>query len=158
MALMAVVKDSIDIRAPIDVVFKAITDPRRTMEWNSSIAGVSGLSEYPPRLGTVWRQVAMVAGRKVDLNCRITSWTVPREGVLEVTGGQRATITTRCHEVGDITRVTQTIDFVPPGGFLGSLAGGAISIAVKREMRGAMQRQKDTLEREAGGQSGSRSG
>jgi uncharacterized membrane protein len=151
MTLMPVVEDSIDIRAPVDAVFKAITDPRRTMEWNSSIAGVSGLSEYPPRLGTSWSQVAMVAGRKMDLNCRIVSWNEPYEGALQVTGGQRATITTRCREVGDVTRITQTIDFIPPGGLLGSLAGGMISSAVKREMRGAMQRQKEAIEREAGG-------
>ena len=146
---MAVAEDSIDIRAPIDAVFSAITDPRRTMEWNSSIAGVGDINGYPPRLGSTWTQLAMIAGRKVNLNCRIVDWRPPFEGVLQVSGGQNATITTACRAIGDLTRVSQRIDFDPPGGPLSSIVGGVATRAIRGEMSKALQRQKDTIEREA---------
>jgi len=43
--------ETIEIRAPREAVFAAITDPRRTMEWNSNILEVGSLSEYAPRSG-----------------------------------------------------------------------------------------------------------
>jgi uncharacterized protein YndB with AHSA1/START domain len=153
---MTVIQESIEIRAPIDRVFAAITDPRRTMEWNTSIAGVTELQGYPPRLDTTWKQIAVVAGRQARLDCRIVAWAPPHEGVLQISGDQRARVVTRCEPVADGTRVTQIVDFVPPGGLLGSLASGVIGGALRRELAQSLQRQRDTLQREIGGVDGPR--
>jgi uncharacterized membrane protein len=150
------VRETIDIRAPQDTVFNAITDPRRTMEWNPNIIDLKGLKGVPVGVGSTWIQTTSIAGRPLALNCRVARWDAPRLGVLDVSGSQQATITTECVPVSGGTRVVQTIDFTPPGGFLGAMAGGLIGQQLARELRTSLQRQKTTLERELGGASGSR--
>lgn len=147
---MPIVEQSIDIQAPIDVVFDALTDPRRTQEWNPNIVEVSGVT-YPLREGSSWRQVALVLGKPANLSCRIVRFLPPHEGVLEISGDQRARAWTRCESLGSSTRVTQGIDFAPPGGRLGKLAGGLARPAVQYELHQTMTRQRAILEAEFGG-------
>jgi len=150
------VEHSVDIRAPIDAVFAALTDPRRGPEWNTNILDVAGFSGYPLQVGSTWRQTMMMMGRPTTLNCRIAQWDPPYEGLLEISGGQRAQVRTQCRPVGASTRVTQVLDFVPPGGALGRLAANLAVSAVRREMAVAMERQRAALEREIGASGGSR--
>lgn len=146
---MARVKASAIIRAPTDVVFDAITDPRRTTEWNPHILEVSEASPMPLQPGTSWTQVALVAGRKVKLTCKIVRLDPPLEGELKIGGDQQATAYTRCRPEGDGTHVTQTLEFKPPGGMLGRMAGPVMSAALHHELTRALERQRETLEQEA---------
>jgi uncharacterized membrane protein len=146
---------SITIRAPRDVVFGAVTDPRRTMEWNTNIVEMSNLSEHPARLGTTWSQTAMLAGIATQLRCRIVHWDPPTAGVLDISGGQSARVTTECRDVDGATRVVQTVDFTPPGGVLGAIAAGLIAKQISGELAKALKRQQATLEQEFGASSGS---
>jgi uncharacterized membrane protein len=154
---VAQVRETIDIRAPREAVFDAITDPRRTMEWNPNIVDLRALHGIPIGAGSRWIQMTSIAGRVLALRCRIVRWEPPGIGVLEVSGPQQAVITTECVPSGDGTRVVQTIDFKPPGGLIGAMAGGLIGQQLARELRGSMQRQKAALEGTTGGPSGSRS-
>jgi hypothetical protein len=147
--------ETIDIRAPQDVVFGAITDPRRTMEWNSNIVEFGDLSEYPAQLGTSWSQTAVMAGRPARLNCRISAWNPPGIGVLDISGDQTAKVTTRCSRSDGATHVEQTIDFKPPGGLIAAVTGNLIAQQLRRELRKTLLRQKDALEAENRGASGS---
>lgn len=153
---MAEIRESIDIKAPIDRVFSALTDPNRGPEWNLAITGIQGVSPGPVRVGTQWNQSTTIGGRPVQLVCRITQLDPPTFGVLEVSGDQRGKITTHCSEIAGGTRVTQTLEFVPPGGIFGGLASGFISNALRREMARTMDRQRTILEEENAGQRGSR--
>jgi uncharacterized membrane protein len=154
---MTKVIETIDIRAPQDFVFAAITDPRRTMDWNSNIVELGRLSENPPRPGTTWSQTAVMAGRPAKLNCRISAWNPPEIGVLDISGDQTAKVTIRCTSAGSATCVEQTIDFKPPGGLIGAVAGNLIAQQVRRELRKTLQRQRDVLEAENRGTNGPRS-
>jgi uncharacterized membrane protein len=151
---MTQVIETIDIQAPQDVVFAAITDPRRTMEWNSNIVEFGDLTQYPAQVGTSWSQTAVMAGHSARLKCRISAWNPPSIGVLEISGDQTAKVTTRCSQVGDVTRVEQTIDFKPPGGLIGAVTGSLISQQLRRELRKTLERQKDALEAANRGMSG----
>jgi uncharacterized protein YndB with AHSA1/START domain len=148
------VEATLDIRAPIELVFLAITDPRRAREWNDNVADVTNISDYPVRQGSTWRQVTIMAGRPTNLNCRIATFRPPYEGLLEISGGQKGSVRTLCELIPGGTRVRQILDFVPPGGALGRLAAKAISPVVHRELTQALERQKATLEREAAGAPG----
>jgi hypothetical protein len=75
--------------------------------------------------------------------------------VLEVSGDQRGKITTQCSEIDGGTRVTQTLDFTPPGGIFGQMAGGMIANAIRREMIRTMDRQRNIIEEESRAHSGS---
>lgn len=145
---MGQITETIDIRAPIDRVFAALTDPQRGPEWNPAITVIQDLSPGPARLGTQWNQSTLIGGRPINLVCRITELDSPFLGVLEVSGDQQGKITTHCSELESGTRVTQTLDFVPPGGLFGQMAGGFISNALKREMSRTMERQRSILEEE----------
>lgn len=153
---MARVQQSVEIRAPQAAVFAAVTDPRRTLEWNPNIVDVREVSSGEPALGTTWRQTAMIAGRPLELRCRIARWDPPRSGTLEIAGAQRATVVTECIHLGQATRVVQTIDFDPPGGILGGLAGPLIGQQLGRELARSLHRQRAALEGEFGGTDGSR--
>jgi uncharacterized membrane protein len=146
---------SLDIRAPIDRVFAVITDPARAPEWNDNVLEVRAVSDGPVREGTTWQQTTVMLGRPTQLECRVIRYQPPCHGVLRVTGPYRAEITTRCEPVGERTRVVQIIEFEPPGGLLGKMAGGLVSPVVKRELAQSMERQRALLEREAGGGNGS---
>jgi uncharacterized protein YndB with AHSA1/START domain len=152
---MVQIQESVDIRAPIDRVFEALTDPRRGPEWNPNLVNVRDIIPEPVQVGTTWKQTVMMAGRSIDLTCRVIRLEAPRAGALEVTGAHGGRITTDCAEMDGMTRVTQTIEFEPPKGVFGKMAGGFVSNAVRREMARSMDRQKLTLELEYGAQSGS---
>ena len=143
---MSEVRDSIDIRAPIGRVFAAVTDPRRNMEWNPNILDVQNVSTEVPQEGTTWRQTTVMMGHPTQLECRIVRYRPPHDGLLEVTGQYEAKITTTCREVGESTRVTQILEFAPPGGMLGRMAANFIKPSLQRELAAALSRQRDALE------------
>ena len=152
---MGQIQETVDIKAPIDRVFAALTDPSRASEWNPAVKNVQDLRAGPAQLGTQWNQSAIVAGRPVSLVCRITELKAPTYGVLEVSGDQNGKITTQCSEIDGGTRVIQTLDFTPPGGIFGQVAGGMITNAIRREMIRTMDRQRTIIEDESRAQSGS---
>ena len=145
---MGEVTESIHIRGRIDRVFEALTDPMRGSEWNPAITGIHGITPGPVRVGTQWTQSTLIAGRPIELVCRISQLDAPYLGVLEVSGDQRGKITTRCTEGDGGTHVTQTLEFTPPGGLFGQMAGGLIGNALRREMVRTMERQRSVLEQE----------
>lgn len=154
---MTVVEESVDIPAPIEAVFTALTDPQRGPEWNLSIVEVTDFSGYPVQVGTTWVQVVMMLGRPMRLTCRVREYQPPHQGLVEVSGAQRGRIWTRCQDLGGTTRVVQGMDFTPPGGVLGRIGMGMLKGQIQREMHDSMMRQRDTLAG-MGGTGGSRAG
>jgi uncharacterized protein YndB with AHSA1/START domain len=153
---MGEITESVDIMAPIDRVFAALTDPHRGQDWNPAVTGIEGITPGPPRVGTEWIQSTLIGGRELKLVCTITQLEAPTYGVLEVSGGQRGSITTHCSPIDGGTRVKQVLAFVPPGGIFGQMAGGFVSNAIRREMMRTMERQRDIIEAESGAQRESR--
>ena len=147
---MPKVEHTIDIRAPIDRVFPALTDPRRSSEWNPNIIDVSQISSNPIGEGTTWRQVMSIAGRPANLLCRVVQFRPPYEGILQITGDQRGQTCTRCMAIDGGTRVTQSLEFTLPGGLLGKAMEGMVRSQLQRELERTMERQRVALEREAG--------
>jgi uncharacterized protein YndB with AHSA1/START domain len=144
------VEESIDIRAPAALVFLALTDPRRGREWNTSITEIRDVTGLPVQVGTTWTQVVTMMGRAMTLHCRVIEFDPPRGGVIEVSGDQRGRLWTRCQEHGGVTRVTQGMDFVPPGGALGRLGMGLARGMISRELNKTLTRQRAVLEQEFG--------
>lgn len=143
---MTVVEESIDIRGPIDTVFATVTDPRRAPEWNPSVVEVTDFSGYPIQPGTTWQQVIMILGKPARVRCRVSEYVPPHSGVIEVSGAQRGRIWTRCQAAGGVTRVTQGMDFVPPGGVMGRLGVTVMKGRIRQELYKTMTRQRDALE------------
>jgi uncharacterized protein YndB with AHSA1/START domain len=55
-----------ELHAPREAVFDVIADPRRRIEWQSSLREVHVADEGPPRLGTCWYEVTR-GGLRFDL-------------------------------------------------------------------------------------------
>jgi uncharacterized protein YndB with AHSA1/START domain len=153
---MTQIEESLNIKAPLEAVFQALTDPRRTVEWNPNIIEVSDV-EHPVRVGSSWRQVTMVAGRRMNLNCRVERYEPPHVGVLHISGDQTGKTWTKCQAVDGTTRVSQGIEFEVPAGMFGRVAAGFARGMLQRELAHTMARQRDILEREAGASGGSKS-
>lgn len=153
---MTHVQETVDIAAPIEEVFTVITDPERSPEWSADVIEVRDVSDEPVQEGTTWQQVVRIAGRPANLQCRIVELRPPYVGVVQISGDYQGRIGTRCEATEEGTHVTQEIDFVPPGGILGRVAGGLIGPAVKRELRRTLERMRETLEGQAGEKGGAR--
>jgi uncharacterized protein YndB with AHSA1/START domain len=151
---MVRLEESIDIDAPVETVFGAVTDPRRAHEWNTAIVEVSDVSDSSIGEGTTWRQVARYAGRTAKFQCRVAEYRPPHEGVLDISGDYEAQIVTVCESVARRTRLIQSIDFAGPSGLRGRMEMAVIQPIVRREMRQSMARLKEVLERETGAGSG----
>ena len=145
---MVLVEDSVEINAPIDDVFREATDPRRTPEWNTNIVSVAEIPALPLAEGATWKQVAMVAGKRLNLVCRVARWQPPYEGALQVSGDQQAQLVTRCERTTGATRVIQRMEFVPPGGLAGSLGAKLMLPILRTELQKSLMRMRDTLEHE----------
>lgn len=145
---MTRIEESIEVRAPIERVFAAITDPRRAPEWNPGIVEVRDVSDRPVRQGTTWRQTMMVMGRLMTFTCFVEQYQPPRHGVLSIEGDQGGQVVSRCEPVPNGTRVIQTFDFTLPGGKLGGLAGGLVANKLKGELTASLKRMRDTVEHE----------
>lgn len=152
---MPVIERATEIRAPIEAVFVAITDPRRAGEWSPHIVGIADLSAYPVVEGTTWKQTVMMAGRKAVLFCAVGRLSPPNLGVLEISGDQEGRITTTCAEELGLTRICQRLDFAAPSGLAGAMMARLACPIVSREIAGSLARLRDTLERETGGNDGS---
>jgi len=153
---MPTIEDTIEIKAPVSEVFAALTDPHRTSEWNPNIIEVGDITEGTTRQGTSWRQIAMIAGRHVSLTCRIQRFEPPHLGELEIAGDQCGRVLTVCREATGGTHVTQSLEFVPPGGMLGQMASTMLQPMLRRELAQTLSRQRDILEREEGAKRGPR--
>lgn len=147
---MPTIEESTDIRAPIETVFAAITDPRRATEWSSSVIEVTDIAPLPVQVGTAWRQRAGMAGSTVSLTCRVVVYRPPYEGALEISGDQRGRLTTLCAAKNGATHVTQTLDFASPGGLAGSMMAKVAQPIIKREMAQSLARVRAALERRGG--------
>jgi uncharacterized membrane protein len=91
------------------------------------------------------------------MQCRIVCLLPPTEGVLEITGGdQEGRLTTRCSEANGESKVEQMLEYKVPGGLKGKMVAAVAGPMLQREIKHALGRLKETLEREAGGVDGSR--
>lgn len=147
---MTRIEVTLDIKAPIDRTFATITDPKRGPEWNPNIREVVDLSDDPVREGSTWRQVTVMMGRPVTLKCRVVDYEPPLVGTLEIDGSYHGRIRTVCRDLGNAVRVTQVLDFEPPGGALGRMAAGFARPQLQREMTQTLERQRAVLEHQEG--------
>ncbi len=151
---MPTVQRSIDINAPIGDVFAAATDPNRGPEWNPNIQQVEAMAA-PIGEGSQWRQTAVAMGRPVQLTCTVARFQPPSYGELVISGEQQGRTITRCEELDGITRLTQALEFVMPGGMLGRVVSGMAENMLGRELDQSLRRIKMTLELEKGSGNGS---
>jgi hypothetical protein len=112
--VLATVRVSSDISAPVDVVFGRFTDIRQGPQHVSGIKDVQVLSHGDFSLGTRWHETREVLGRRDDAEMEVTSFT-RNEGytITHHKGGVRIDTRFGFEPIPTGTRVT--IEFEPRG-------------------------------------------
>lgn len=116
--------------APCASVFAVISDPRRRLEWQSSLRSVEVLTPGPPRLGTRWREVTR-AGPRFEMEITVfeasTRWSERGRGRLA-----DAHLQVEFEPIAQKTRVRVTVEIAFKGPFR------ALAPLVRRLMPGAL--------------------
>ncbi len=141
---------TIEIEAPRDRVFAWLVEPELMLRW------IGGLREFDPldpepRVGARSRQVVDLAGRRMEIESRITAFEPERLVAAEL-DGKGFHVDTR-HELdgdGDGTLVRAAVH-TRLSGLAGRLLGGVVERGAQRKLEGDLARLKQLVEEEAQG-------
>jgi uncharacterized membrane protein len=71
---MAVVKRSVDIQAPVEMVWQWLTDRGQILTWNEQYVRFSIIEDVPGNVGTRYVTVEKFRGTMLRNDCVITEW------------------------------------------------------------------------------------
>jgi uncharacterized protein YndB with AHSA1/START domain len=139
---------TVEIDAPRDRVFAWLVEPELMLRW------VGGLREFDPLdpgpgVGARSRQIVEVAGRRMEVESRITAFE-PEQLVAAELDGKGFHVDTR-HELeddGDGTLVRAEVH-TRLSGLAGRLLGGVVDRGAQRKLEGDLARLKQFVEEEA---------
>jgi carbon monoxide dehydrogenase subunit G len=149
---MSVVKERIEIAAPIERVWGTIMDPARFGEWVTIHRSVSLLSDDPQAQGARMDQVLHMRGVSFKVHWRLVDVEAPNRAVWEGHGPTHSRAGISYHlsagTDGQPTVFEYVNDFTVPGGRLGALASRfVVGHASEREAERSLARLKSLLER-----------
>ncbi|GAA4480355.1 SRPBCC family protein [Microbacterium panaciterrae] len=135
---------TIQIAAPLDVVFAFFTDPRNDLRWRSGVKEMS--AEGAPAVGaTVHQVIAGPGGRSIDADIRITELAAPtRYAFATIAGPVRpaGSYDFAASEGGTQVRFSLSVEL---GGVKKLLMGGPVQKSMDGEMA-ALDKAKALLE------------
>lgn len=128
---------TVELAAPVGVVFAYLADPSTRPEWQSSLRRVDLIGSGEPRVGTEWYDVTAVGVRpRLRISRMRTDELWAEEGWWR---GLRADLTLRFSPVPGGTRVDADISFegAGPWSVLARLAGLFAPLAAKGDLQRA---------------------
>ena len=124
-------ESSIFINRPVQEVFDFVTNPANSTQWQSGTESAEWTSGDPPGVGSTFKVVASLLGRKIEATIEVTGWDPPNLSRIKSVGGPIPfEITSKFEAQGDGTLLTQTAQ-AEIGGFF-KLAGGGWSASSLR--------------------------
>ncbi len=144
-----VVKQSIEIEAPIERVWKLVMDPERLGEWVTIHERAFDLPGGELERGSTFGQRMKLKGVPLKVRWRVVECVAPRrarwQGV--AAGGARAAIAYDLAERDGATVFDYENEFELPAGRVGKLAARAFNaVSGEREAQRSLRRLKDLLE------------
>ena len=102
-------ESSIFINRPQQEVFDYVTNPANNAKWQSGTESAEWTSDGPPGVGSTFKVVASLLGRKIEATVEVTGWDPPSLSRIKSVGGPIPfEITTKFEAQGDGTFLTQT--------------------------------------------------
>ena len=139
---------TVEIDAPRERVFAWLTEPELMLRW------IGGLREFhpldpEPGVGARSRQVVELAGRRMDVESRLTHYEPDRVVAAEL-DGKGFHVATR-HELEDAGAGTlvRAEAHTRMSGLTGRLLGGVVERGAQRKLEGDLARLKQVVEEEA---------
>lgn len=144
---MAEVRESIEIKAPREAVWRIVADLPRLGDWVTIHEGFEGSPPGSVNEGTRFTQKLSVAGKSFEVEWTATEVSEPEllEWRGEGPGGSTARARYELSGEGETT-FTYISDFDPPGGKLGDAAGKAAEGKADDEAEATLQRLKRLAE------------
>ena len=144
-----VVRQSIEIDAPIERVWEVVMDPERLGEWVSIHRAVSDVPDGPLTRGSQFRQEMRLKRVPLKVQWEVTECEAPRLATWrgEAAAGAKARIQYRLEDLGGSTRFDYENEFELPAGPIGKVAGRAFNaVSGDREARKTLANLKHLIE------------
>lgn len=146
---MSTVAVSIDIAAPVQVVWDFAMDPRSTLDWVTIARGIGAVDDGPLRVGFEMEQTLALRGVSFKVAWTLVAMDAPHFARWEGQGParSRAVIEDRLSDRDGGTRFHYTNSFRAPFGPLGSVASRTVVGGIpEKEAMASLSRLKRRLE------------
>ena len=144
---MATIEESIVIERKREDIRTFMRDTENQMVWQSNLIELSKLDDGDPRVGTRYRGVVKVAGRRVEWTAEIVEWDDLAFYTLRTT---EASIGFKMRyefdKAPEGTKVTLHQEIDPFGGFFGKMADPLVTRMYARDVKANLEKLKDVAE------------
>ena len=151
---MSVVTVSVEVDAPSERVWRAISDPRNLPHWDRHIARVDGVPATGMRDGTRYVTEMKFMGVRAKIRVQVVEWDPPRRAKFRLRGVLEGTVTSTVEPLGpDRSRLEHVVDYRFKGGPIGALAARSLRLVggAQFALRHGTLAQKDEIERDPKG-------
>lgn len=140
---MPVVEESVFIARSPEEVFDYLTTAKNLPVWDSSIMEAEQVDSGPMRVGTRWRGVSKILGRRFEWTTEVTELQPPTRAVSRAVEGKiRFTVTNTLQQENAGTRYTFKVE---ADSGLGGVFGRLTDPIVEKAQRRTVKANLDTL-------------
>jgi uncharacterized protein YndB with AHSA1/START domain len=151
---MSVVTVSVEVDAPAERVWEAISDPRNLPQWDRHIARVEGAPASGLREGTRYVTEMKFMGVRAKIRVQVLEWDPPRRAKFRLRGVLEGTVTSTVEPIGSgRSRLEHVVDYRFKGGPIGALAARSLRLVggAQFALRHGTLAQKREIERRSRG-------
>ena len=151
---MSVVTVSVEVDAPAERVWDAISDPRNLPQWDRHIARVEGVPATGLREGMRYVTEMRFVGVRAKIRVQVFEWDPPRRAKFQLRGVLEGTVTSTVEPLGpDRSRLEHVVDYRFKGGPIGALAARSLRMVggARFALRHGTLAQKREIERRSRG-------
>jgi len=124
---MPIVQTRVVIDAPVETVWKVVSDPRNLPRWDRHVMAVRGVPDSGLVVGAEYSTELRLMGVHGKVRARVLELRPPELSRIRVSGLLDAVVETKLSPLdGDRTRLDQRVDFRFVGGPFGVFAAGAV--------------------------------
>jgi len=144
---MIKIEHGIVINRPIEEVFAVVTNLENNPKWGSGLLEAVKTSDGPIGVGTTWRLVRKVLGRRLEAESEVIEYELNRNYVQRSKSPFPVEVRQTYEAVEGGTRISITLE-AEPGGFF-KLAGPLLKSTAKRDIDAEFANLKDLMEAHA---------
>jgi uncharacterized protein YndB with AHSA1/START domain len=151
---MSVVTVSVEVDAPAERVWEAISDPRNLPHWDRHIARVEGVPATVLREGTRYVTEMRFMGVRAKIRVQVLEWEPPRRAKFQLRGVFEGTVLSTVEPLGPgRSRLEHVVDYRFKGGPIGALAARSLRLVggAQFALRHGTLAQKREIERRSRG-------
>jgi uncharacterized protein YndB with AHSA1/START domain len=151
---MTLVTVSVEVDAPPERVWEAISDPKNLLHWNRHIIHVDGVPATGLREGTRYVIEMRFMAVRAKVRAQVLEWEPPRRATFRLRGVLDASVTSTVEPLGpDRSRLEHVVDYRFMGGPIGALAARSLRLVggARYALRRGTLAQKREIERRSRG-------